>query len=82
MLDRHAAAIAAHDAAVERLEAAYLVLAVEEGHEDDVDPVLYAQAANQLAAPFCGCLTCVVREVLDAGEPDMARLVALSPSIN
>lgn len=80
----HRYALAAQQAAEARLDAAFLVMAVEEGMDDDgeVDRAEYEAAAAQLAGPFCGCNTCVVREVLDAAAPDMARLFALNSSIN
>lgn len=80
----HRYALAAQKAAEVRLDAAFLVMAVEEGFDEgeEVDHADYEAAAAQLAGPFCGCTTCVVREVLDAAAPDMARLFALNSSIN
>jgi hypothetical protein len=49
----------AQQAAEERLELAYAVL------NDDVDD------EGELAGAFCGCLTCTVREVLDAAAPHL-----------
>jgi hypothetical protein len=50
----------AQQAAEERLELAYAVLNDEA--EDE---------AGELAGPFCGCMTCEVREVLDAAWPHL-----------
>lgn len=52
-----------------RLERAYYEL-----HED---PDEYEGDGSDTFAPFCGCLTCVVREVIDAAYPyvrEAARL--------
>ena len=34
------------------------------GHEDEYDG-----DGSETFAPFCGCMTCVIREVLDAAYP-------------
>lgn len=53
--------LAAQRAAEERLEAAWAALDDEEGECED----------PELAGPFCGCTTCLVREVLDAAYPHL-----------
>lgn len=47
----------------------------------DADDVLWAQECDEdppegveLAGPYCGCSTCLVREVLDAARPYFADL--------
>lgn len=57
-------AAAAQRAAEERLEAAWSFLN-DEGEELE---------GPELAGPFCGCLTCEVREVLDAAEPHLRAM--------
>lgn len=57
-------ASAAQRAAEERLEAAWALIH-EEGEEGE-EP--------ELAGPFCGCLTCEVREVLDAAYPHLRAM--------
>lgn len=74
-------AMRAHQAAEERLEAAFLVLAAEEDDEP-IEPAVVEAAAGQLSAPFCGCTTCLIREVLDAAYPHIARLVTAAVSMN
>lgn len=57
------------DAAARRLDQANLVQAVEEGdslEELQVTKADYEEAAAALAAPYDGCETCIVREVLAA----------------
>ncbi len=43
---------------------------VEEYADEDLPPELEAEAAA-IAAPFCGCQTCEIREVLDAAYPHL-----------
>lgn len=62
-------AIAAQDAASERLEHASTVALYEEDADTDVSEEDYQASAAQLSAPYCGCITCVVREVIDAAWP-------------
>jgi hypothetical protein len=50
----------AQRAAEERMELAWAVL------NDDAE-----DEAGELAGPFCGCLTCEVREILDAAYPHL-----------
>lgn len=57
----------AQQAAEERIELAYALL--------DDDPEL-EDAAADLAGPFCGCITCEVREILDAAWPYLQRLAS------
>lgn len=61
MTDNHD--LAAQRAAEERLELAYAIL------NEDIDED--SELADQLAGPFCGCMTCEVREVLDAAYPHL-----------
>lgn len=35
---------------------------------------LHTESTSVLAGPYCGCDTCIVREVLDAAWPFMYRL--------
>jgi hypothetical protein len=65
---------AATDAATQRLADCSTVLLYEENEDDEITHEEYAQAAEQLAAPYCGCATCVVREVIDAAWPFLAVL--------
>lgn len=62
------AARRAQKAAEERLELAYAIL---NGEADDLTDDLDAELAGELAGPFCGCVTCEVREVLDAAFPHL-----------
>lgn len=55
----------ATDAAESRLEECFASL-------DDVD----LSSEYKMSAPFCGCTTCVVREVLDSAWPYL-RLAAI-----
>lgn len=55
-------AAAAQRAAEERLEAAYMAL-----DDEEVE-------VPELAAEFCGCWTCEVREVLDAAYPHLRAM--------
>lgn len=55
-----------------RLERAYYEL-----HED---PDEYDGDGSEPFAPFCGCLTCVVREVLDASYPYMREAARIELS--
>lgn len=72
----------AHRAAERRVELAFLLMAAGEG-DDDIEPGLLAEAEDEpYAGPFCGCLTCVIREALDAALPEMALLVAFNPYMN
>ena len=46
---------------------------------EDEDPAELAEGDEGPSAPFCGCETCIVREVLDAAWPylrEIARLEA------
>lgn len=63
---------AAQRAAEERLELAWAYLDQNsEGEEGDL---------SELAAPFCGCIPCHVREVLDAAYPHLRALWEDDPS--
>lgn len=64
----------AQEAAYERLEAGELVLMYEDNQDDEIDAETYRKAAESLSAPFCGCMTCVVREVISAAWPYLAVL--------
>jgi hypothetical protein len=66
-------AIAAQDAGAQRLNDANLVLAYED-NEPEISHQEYQTAAAELAAPYCGCTTCVVREVIDAAWPYLSLL--------
>lgn len=66
LLTRHA-----HDAAVARVEDAHVRLDREMSGDDD------AWDGYPLAVPFDGCLTCIVREALDAAWP-LLRAAALA----
>lgn len=61
---------AAQKAAEARLELAYAVL---NGEAEDLTDDMDAELAGELAGPFCGCITCEVREVLDAAYPHLAK---------
>lgn len=64
----------AQEAAEQQLAAAEIVLMHEEEFDgsEDVTKEEYEAAAAKLAGPFCGCTTCVVREVLAAAWPFMS----------
>lgn len=68
-----------NEAAITRLEQAEIVLAHEGGFDidEEISQELYEAAARGLAGPFCGCNTCVVREVLSAAWPHL-RLHAVN----
>ena len=75
------ACLAAQKAAEARLEIAATVLEYEDcGELLGLSHAEYERAAAQLAGPYCGCNTCVVREVLDAAMPHVERVVALIQS--
>lgn len=60
----------AQKAAEDRLAAASEILDFEgESQLSDEDAKSYEQAYQQMAGPYCGCETCIVREVLDAAWP-------------
>lgn len=64
---------AAQEAAEARLEAGELVLTYEgefDGSEE-IPQETYEAAAGQMAGPFCGCNTCIVREILSAAWPHL-----------
>jgi hypothetical protein len=65
---------AAQDAAAQRLEDATVVALYEEGGDDEITHEQYEFAAGQLVAPYCGCVVCVVREVIDAAWPYLSVL--------
>lgn len=80
MLTRDELNRAAQAAAEQRIEMAYLVLAAESGSfedEEDITEEDVETAAALLCAPFCGCTTCLVREVLDAAWPALRQLACL-----
>ena len=56
----------AHDAGLRRLESANNVILNDEDEE--------LAAKTVLAAPYCGCETCAVREVLHAAWPYLYAL--------
>lgn len=61
----------AQERAEMRLEMAHAILL------DDTDedlPFEHQPERDELAGPFCGCLTCEVREALDAAWPFLQRL--------
>lgn len=58
----------AQQAAMEHLAACQDALFAEEGEELDV------AAGTPAIAPYCGCDTCIVREVLHAAWPHMLEL--------
>lgn len=58
----------ASDAALLRLERAYHELMYEDEYDGRGSPPL---------APFCGCFTCMVREVLDAAYPYLREAARL-----
>lgn len=60
----------AQQAAEHRLRVCATVLFEDETDED----IVPSDAADQLAGPYCGCDTCVVREVVDAAWPWLYRL--------
>lgn len=63
----------AGQAALMRLERAY--------HEMmDEDP--YDGPGSPTCAPFCGCFTCMVREVLDAAYPHLKEATRLELGID
>lgn len=64
----------AQDAAYERLQSGELVLMYEDNQADEIGDEEYQAAAEQLAGPFCGCMTCVVREVISAAWPYLSVL--------
>lgn len=73
----------AQRAAEARLDAAFTVMAADNGYEDDeVTEAELEEAAEQLAAPFCGCTRCIVREVLDAAYQPMVFAEIFSPREN
>lgn len=53
-----------------RLEMAHAILL----DENDEEPLPMDHEGDELAGPFCGCLTCEVREALDAAWPFLQRL--------
>jgi hypothetical protein len=62
----------AQEAAERRLAACTAILYEDEREEEEeVDGEL---ANEQPAGPYCGCDTCIVREVLDAAWPFMVEL--------
>lgn len=67
-------AVAAQEAAAMRLEDCSTVLLFEDDADDEITHEEYEQAAAQLAAPYCGCTTCVVREIIDAAWPFLSVL--------
>jgi hypothetical protein len=64
--------IAAQDAAEYRLEYAHATLMDEDELDRDLE-----EYGEELAGPFCGCLTCEVRETLDAAYPFLKKLALL-----
>lgn len=58
----------AGDAALLRLERAYHEMMYEDDYDGRGSPPL---------APFCGCFTCLVREVLDAAYPYLREAARL-----
>lgn len=82
MRDQRQLGEAAQRAAERRLEAAFLVMDAESVEDDEEFPAAVIEAAAaQLCAPFDGCPTCIVREVLDAAWPALSMLAA-RPSDN
>jgi hypothetical protein len=66
---------AAQKAAEHRLAVANEMLwADEEGEREDVDRPEW----DELAGPFCGCDTCIVREILDAAWPHLQTLALMA----
>jgi len=61
----------AGDAALMRLERAYHELMNEDEYDGPGSPTL---------APFCGCMTCMVREILDAAYPYLKEATRLELS--
>jgi len=68
---------AATAAAERRLAIAYAVESEDEEFLSELNP---AGSFDELAGPFCGCDTCVIREVLDAAWPHL--LAAAKPHLH
>lgn len=64
----------AQEAAEQQLACADVVTVYESEYDgsEEISRELYEQAAAQLSGPYCGCTTCVVREVLSAAWPFLA----------
>jgi hypothetical protein len=70
-MDDHA--LAAQKAAERRLAICWeVMMASDGGDEGDLDQI---EGVDELAGVFCGCETCVVREVLDAAWPHLVRVL-------
>ena len=69
---------AAQQAAEERIEGAFNLL-----HNEDADNLDFLESEERqriedsLAGPFCGCLTCEVRETLHAAYPFLRQIALL-----
>ena len=61
----------AHQAGIRRLDLCEAWQYYNEGGQDDGE--LPPDTPDPSCAPFCGCETCVVREVLDAAWPIMVE---------
>lgn len=66
----------AQAAAEFRLAAAYASMYADDGDEDEGELSPEIQMEMQLlSGPFCGCETCVVREVLDAAQLHLIKTI-------
>jgi hypothetical protein len=59
---------AAQRAAEQRLEGCW---EAQDFYDGDYDVVGEQPPEDPSCAPFCGCVTCIVREVLDAAYPHL-----------
>jgi len=57
----------------QRTAEARLMACMDEVYEDDYEETV-------ASAPFCGCYTCIVREVIDAAWPSLYQ-IAHSPAV-
>ena len=64
----------AQRAGEQRLNIAMEVVYAE--FDDEVD------GESEISAPFCGCTTCVVREILDAAWPHMYEMAHHPATLN
>lgn len=72
---------AAQRAAEERIEDAFTLLNNEDDQVlDFLSPEDQDRIETSLAGPFCGCLTCEVREILHAAYPHLRDIALLEAS--
>lgn len=62
--------VAAQRAAEERIELAHVSL-------EDIPEDLEDEIGATLAGPYCGCITCEVREILHAAYPHLKEIALL-----